>query len=86
MLIRGRIPRSTAALRRGWGVGFGKKQMVELEATINAADCDLVLTGTPVDLGRLLGIGKPAIRVRHNMNEQAADELRPFVERVLVGQ
>jgi len=64
-------------------MGYGKKQMSELEATINAADCDLVLIGTPIDLGNLLNIGKPAMRVRYDMSEQAAAELRPFIEKVL---
>ncbi|MFQ5463423.1 MAG: cyclic 2,3-diphosphoglycerate synthase [Phycisphaerae bacterium] len=67
-------------------MGYGKKQMSELEATINAADCDLVLIGTPIDLGKLLHLDKPAMRVRYEMSEQAAGELRPFVEKVVAGR
>jgi predicted GTPase len=36
-----------------------------LEATINATECDLVVSATPVDLSRLITIGKPLIRVRY---------------------
>jgi hypothetical protein len=35
-------------------MGYGDKQMKELEETINAADCDAVIIGTPIDLGRML--------------------------------
>ena len=64
-------------------MGYGSKQMSELQATINAADCDLVLIGTPIDLGRLLKINKPSMRVRYEMEDSAAAVLRAEVERVL---
>ena len=64
-------------------MGYGKKQMAELEDTINAADCDLVLIGTPIDLGRLLKINKPTLRVRYELGEPATNALRAEVERVL---
>ena len=44
-------------------MGYGEQQMADLEATINAVDCDLVLIGTPIDLAKLLKIDKPAMRV-----------------------
>ena len=37
-------------------MGYGDKQMRELERTINRSDADLVLIGTPIDLGRLIKI------------------------------
>ena len=46
-------------------VGYSAKQIEELEATINATECDLVVSATPVDLSRLITIGKPLIRVRY---------------------
>ncbi len=64
-------------------MGYGSKQISELETTINAADCDLVLIGTPIDLGRLLKINKPALRVRYELGGEATDALRTEVERVL---
>jgi predicted GTPase len=41
----------------------------ELEETINRADADLVLIGTPIDLARLLKITKPTQRVRYELQE-----------------
>ncbi len=50
-------------------MGYGEKQMRDLEATINAADCDAVVIGTPIDLRRLLKINKPATRVTYELQE-----------------
>ncbi len=50
-------------------MGYGRAQMADLEATINAAPADVVLVGTPVDLGGLLKINKPTIRVRYELAE-----------------
>ncbi len=48
-------------------MGYGEAQMRELEQTINTSDADLVLVGTPIDLGRLLEIDKPSQRVRYEL-------------------
>lgn len=48
-------------------MGYGKKQVQELEKTINNADVDLVIIGTPIDLGRLMKIKKPSQRVRYEL-------------------
>ena len=64
-------------------MGYGRKQMDELQATINATDCDLVLIGTPIDLGKLLELNKPALRVRYELGDEAKEALRGEIERVL---
>ncbi len=64
-------------------MGYGNAQISELEATINAVRCDLVLIGTPIDLGRLLTIDKPSMRVRYELDEGASAHLRTEIERVL---
>jgi len=66
-------------------MGYGDKQRAELEATINAADCDLVLIGTPIDLGRLLELNKPATRVRYELDEAGTQALSAEVEALLKG-
>lgn len=60
-------------------MGYGEKQMRELEQTIDAATCDVVLSGTPVDLRRLLKVNKPIVRVRYELDEIG----RPNLEDVL---
>lgn len=48
-------------------MGYGDAQIKELEQTINNAEVDLVVIGTPIDLGRLMKINKPTQRVRYEL-------------------
>jgi predicted GTPase len=50
-------------------VGYGEEQIRDLEATIEAVDCDLVVVATPVDLTRIIRIGKPMLRVGYELQE-----------------
>jgi predicted GTPase len=48
-------------------MGYGEAQISELEQTINAVECDLVLTATPIDLRRLIDVRHPVDRVRYEL-------------------
>ena len=65
-------------------VGYSDEQIKELEATINATECDLVVSATPVDLSRLITIGKPWVRVRYEYqgvgHPTLEDVLAPVLE------
>ena len=50
-------------------MGYGDRQLAELEATINATDCDVVVTGTPIDLGRLIDCRHPIRHARYELQE-----------------
>ena len=50
-------------------MGYSDEQLRELEQTINAADCDVVVTGTPIDLGRLIDSRHPIRHVRYELEE-----------------
>ncbi len=50
-------------------LGYGKEQIRELEETINATPCDVVLIGTPIDLRRVLRLNKPAVRAKYELQE-----------------
>jgi predicted GTPase len=50
-------------------MGYGDAMMRDLEATINQADVDLVVSGTPIDLTRIIKINKPIQRVRYELQE-----------------
>ena len=50
-------------------MGYGDKQVKELEATINAAPVDLVLIATPIDLRRIIHIKHATQRVRYELQE-----------------
>jgi predicted GTPase len=61
-------------------MGYGEEQVRELEETINAAECDVVVSGTPVDLRRVIKVNKPIIRVRYEMAEIGHPDLREIIE------
>lgn len=48
-------------------MGYGDQQIKELQETINQADVEMVIIGTPIDLGNLLKINKPSQRVRYEL-------------------
>lgn len=60
-------------------MGYGPKQMAELEQTINNSDAELVLIGTPIDLGRLLDIRVPSQRVRYELQEIGRPSLHDLI-------
>jgi predicted GTPase len=67
-------------------MGYSDEQLRELEETINAADCDAVVTGTPIDLARLIDSRHPIRHVRYELRElpptSLANVLEPIVQRV----
>jgi predicted GTPase len=50
-------------------MGYGDQQLKDMETTINNTDCDSVVIGTPIDLGRIIKIKKPHTRVYYNLQE-----------------
>jgi predicted GTPase len=61
-------------------MGYGRQQMDELEATLNAMPADLVLAANPIDLTRILRLKKPVVRVRYEL-----EELPPELEAASLG-
>ncbi|MDP6419208.1 MAG: cyclic 2,3-diphosphoglycerate synthase [Candidatus Krumholzibacteria bacterium] len=60
-------------------MGYGAQQVKDLEASINAADVDAVVIGTPIDLRRVVKIRKPSTRVSYDLDEIG----RPDMEDVI---
>jgi len=61
-------------------MGYGKKQVKELEKTINNADCELVISGTPIDITRILKSEKTIIRIKYGVGEETAKELEKIAD------
>ncbi|HNR63546.1 MAG TPA: cyclic 2,3-diphosphoglycerate synthase [Thermotogota bacterium] len=61
-------------------MGYGAKQMKELEDSINAAPVDLVIIGTPIDLTRVIKINKPALRVQYELQEIGKPDLEDILK------
>jgi predicted GTPase len=66
-------------------MGYGDKQVKDLETTINRTPCDAVIIGTPIDLNRIITIKKPTVRVGYELQEigrpDLMDVLEPFLKR-----
>ena len=66
-------------------MGYGDKQVKDLETTINKTPCDAVIIGTPIDLNRLIKIRKPTVRVSYDLQEigkpDMMDVLKPFLKK-----
>jgi predicted GTPase len=48
-------------------MGYSDGQLAEMEKIIDAAEVDLVVIGTPIDLRRVINISKPAVRVQYDL-------------------
>ena len=53
-------------------MGYGEAQIRDLQATVNAVDCDLVLVATPIDLTRVIEIDKPNMRIGYRLDEEGS--------------
>ena len=60
-------------------MGYSPKQIAELEETINKAEADAVIIGTPIDLRRVVKINKPATRVRYELQEIGKPDLEDMI-------
>ena len=58
-------PRSARASCRQWAIPSSKSEI--WQATINAINADIVLSGTPIDLKRIITVNKPVVRVRYDL-------------------
>ena len=65
-------------------MGYGDAQIRDLEATIEASDCDAVVSGTPIDLTRVLSVSKPLVRARYELREHQPGTLEAALRGALV--
>jgi predicted GTPase len=64
-------------------MGYSDEQLKELEQTINAADCDVVVTGTPIDLSRLIKSRHPIRHVRYELEEVGTPTIAQVLEPIV---
>ncbi|MDR2854271.1 MAG: cyclic 2,3-diphosphoglycerate synthase [Prevotellaceae bacterium] len=50
-------------------MGYGEQQIKDLEKTIANTPCDAVVIGTPIDLGRIINIKQPTVKVGYELQE-----------------
>jgi predicted GTPase len=66
-------------------VGYSEKQIADLKATTDATPCDVIIVGTPVDLGRIIGLNKPVVRVRYELQVLGPVSLEKILDNFLKG-
>jgi predicted GTPase len=64
-------------------MGYSAGQIKELEATINKADCEVVVDGSPINLSRLIKVNKPVVNVRYHLEEIGQPDLENVIRRFL---
>jgi predicted GTPase len=64
-------------------MGYSPRQVADLAATIDAADCNLVLAATPVDLARIMRIEKPVVRIRYEYKDHGSPTLAAVLRKRL---
>ncbi|HYK87281.1 MAG TPA: hypothetical protein VE398_00825, partial [Acidobacteriota bacterium] len=66
-------------------MGYGEQQVQDLKATIEAVPCDLVLVGTPLDLGRLIRTNRPMMRVSYSLDGASTQALDGILDNFISG-
>ncbi len=64
-------------------MGYSKQQIKELQTTINRVPCDYVIIATPIDLGRILRINKPHVRVKYFFEEIGKPHLMRLINKAI---
>ncbi|MEM2870061.1 MAG: cyclic 2,3-diphosphoglycerate synthase [Thermoplasmata archaeon] len=64
-------------------MGYTDPQCEELEQVINSAPCDLVISGTPIDLSRAIKVKKPIVRVRYELQEIGKPDLKEVMDKFI---
>jgi predicted GTPase len=66
-------------------LGYSTYQMKDLEVTINSTPCDVVILGTPTDIGRFLKLNKPSTQVRYELQEKGSPNLEEILSQTFEG-
>jgi predicted GTPase len=61
-------------------MGYSPEQIRDMERTIDATECDAVVIATPIDLGRLLTIRKPHVRVSYELEEIGSPKMKDVID------
>lgn len=63
-------------------MGYGRKQIKELEKIINRVKCDVIVDGTPANLKRIIKVNKPMVEVDYELGKKAVNELRKILKKL----
>ena len=66
-------------------MGYSPKEIRDLEATVNNADCDVVVSGTPINLRLVINVNKPIVQVSYELKPKGKgldDIIEKFVKKI----
>lgn len=61
-------------------LGYSKEQVKELEKTLNACECDYIVSGTPINLNSVVRVNKPIVQVNYALREKGALDLKKILK------
>ncbi len=61
-------------------MGYSKDQIRDMEKTINACVCDVIVVATPIDLRKLVNMKRPAVRVGYELEEIGRPKLEDLIK------
>lgn len=64
-------------------LGYSEKQVKELEDTINRCECDIVVSGTPINIKRILNVNKPVLHITYRLKIQEEEEFKRRIDECL---
>lgn len=64
-------------------LGYGQKQIKELEKSINKTPADSIVIATPVDLRKFIKLNKPAVKVGYELEEKSEAKLKMLIKKHL---
>lgn len=67
-------------------MGYSDSQVDELRETIESTPADLVVVGTPIDLGCLIQVDRPTVRVCYELKQVSGPSLDDLVGAMLVSR
>ena len=65
-------------------MGYGERQIRDLEETLAKIPCDTVIISTPVDLGRIITIEQPSVRITYELAVQGKPDLQDALARFII--
>lgn len=64
-------------------MGYGKKQIKDLEKTINRVKADIVIDGTPADIKRFIKVNKPFYYAGYDIQDDQLLEVYKRVNKII---
>lgn len=61
-------------------LGYSKEQIKDLEVTLNRAQCDAIVSGTPIDLSSVVRLNKPMVQVNYELKEKGKLDLKKILK------